>query len=162
MAMQFTDEVKWDETDFIVFGAMLVAACGTYELAARATGSLAFRAAVGVALAAAFLLVWINLAVGIIGSEDNPANLMYFGVLAVAIVGAVIAGFRPSGLARVLIVTAVAQAFVAVVAILGGFGLPASGPLELLLLNAFFAALWLVSAWLFRRAARVQDHAEGR
>ena len=154
--MQFTDEVNWDETDFIVFGAMLVAACGTYELAARATGNLAFRVAVGVALAAAFLLVWINLAVGIIGSEDNPANLMYFGVLAVGILGAVIARFRPSGMARALFATALAQALAAVIAILGGLGLPASRPLELLLLNAFFAALWLVSAWLFRKAAPAQ------
>ena len=156
VAMQFTDEVNWDETDFIVFGAMLLTACGTYELAARTKGNLAFRLAVGVAIAAAFLLVWINLAVGIIGSEDNPANLMYFGMLAVGIVGAVIVRFRPSGLARVLVATALAQALVAVVAILGGFGLPASGPPELLLLNAFFAALWLVSAWLFRKAAPAQ------
>ncbi|MDQ2695792.1 MAG: hypothetical protein M3Z21_10530, partial [Pseudomonadota bacterium] len=32
-AMQFTNEVNWDETDFIVFGAMLAVACGTCELA---------------------------------------------------------------------------------------------------------------------------------
>ncbi len=52
---------------------------------------MAYRFAVGVALAAAFLLVWMNLAVGLIGSEDNPANLMYFGVLAVGFIGAIIA-----------------------------------------------------------------------
>src|SRR5688572_28735226 len=68
MAMQFTDEVNWDETDFIVFGAMLAVACGTLESAARMTGNTAHRAAVGVAVVAAFLLIWINLAVGIIGS----------------------------------------------------------------------------------------------
>jgi hypothetical protein len=44
---------------------------------------------------AAFILIWMNLAVGIIGSEDNPANLMYGGVLAVAIVGAFMVRFRP-------------------------------------------------------------------
>jgi hypothetical protein len=32
----------------------------------------------------------MNLAVGIIGSEDNLANLMSGGVLAVAIIGAII------------------------------------------------------------------------
>lgn len=158
-AMQFTDEVNWDETDFIVFGAMLAAACGTYELAARATGNLAFRAAVGVALVAAFLLVWINLAVGIIGSEDNPANLMYGGVLAVGIVGAVIARFRPHETARAMIATALAQALVAAIALVTGLGHPANPPLELLLLNAFFAALWILSAWLFRRAAPAQTPA---
>jgi len=93
VAMQFTDEVNWDEADFAVFGAMLAVACGTCELAARMTDNRAYRAAVGVAIAAAFILVWMNLAVGIIGSEDNPANLMYGGVLAIGIIGAVIARF---------------------------------------------------------------------
>jgi hypothetical protein len=88
IAMQFTNEVNWDDTDFVVFGAMLFGACGVYELAARMTPSFAYRAAVGVAVMAAFILIWMNLAVGIIGSEDNPANLMYGGVLAVAITGA--------------------------------------------------------------------------
>ena len=37
----------------------------------RKTGDAAYRTAVGVALAAAFLLIWVNGAVGIIGSENN-------------------------------------------------------------------------------------------
>ena len=72
IAIQFTDEVAWDETDFIVFGAMLAGACGAWELAARMTGNTAYRAAVGVAVAAAFILVWMNLAVGIIGPRITP------------------------------------------------------------------------------------------
>src|SRR5688572_14413491 len=66
-AMQFTDEVVWDEIDFAVWGAMLFGAAGAYALAARMTGNYAYRAAVGVALAAAFILIWLNLAVGIFG-----------------------------------------------------------------------------------------------
>ena len=159
LAMQVTDEVDWDGTDFIVFGAMLVAAGGTFELAARMTGNNAYRAAVGVALAATFILIWINLAVGIIGTEDNPANLMYGGVLAVGIISAVIARFQPHGMARALVATALAQALVAVIAIFAGLGLPWSGSLELLVLNGFFAALWLLSAWLFRKAAPEQTPA---
>ena len=156
-AMQFTDEMNWDETDFLVFGAMLAAACGTYELAARITVNSAYRAAVGVAVAAAFLLVWMNLAVGIIGSEDNPANLMYGGVLAVGIVGAVIARFRSVGLARAMSATALAQASVGVIALSAGFGSAApSFPEAVVVLTGFFAALWLISAWLFRKAAREQ------
>ncbi len=148
-AMQFTNEVSWDETDFIVFGAMLLAACGTYELAARMTGNSAYRAAVGVAVAAAFILVWMNLAVGIIGNEDNPANLMYGGVLAIGIIGAVIARFQPQGMARALMTTALAQTLVGVIAL-------AMGSVEAFVLTAFFAALWLTSAELFRKAAREQ------
>ena len=86
------------------------------------TGNSAYRAAVGVALAAAFILVWVNLAVGIIGSEDNPANVMYGGVLAVGIIGAIIARFQPHGMARALVATALAQALVAVIALIAGWG----------------------------------------
>ena len=57
VAMQFTDQVVWDETDFAVIGAMLLGACGAYELAARMTGNIAYRAAVGVAVVTAFILI---------------------------------------------------------------------------------------------------------
>ncbi|MBJ6124992.1 hypothetical protein [Microvirga splendida] len=155
IAMQFTDEMNWDETDFIVFGAMLLAACGTYELATRVTGNTAYRAAVGVAVVAAFILIWMNLAVGIIGSEDNPANLMYAGVLAIAVFGGLIVRFRPRGMAHVLLATALAQALVGVIALSAGLGSTgANWPRVIVVLTGFFAALWLLSAWLFRRAAR--------
>ena len=157
VAMRFTDEVNWDETDFILFGAMLAAACGTFELAARMTDDRAYRGAVGVAAVAAFLLVWINLAVGIIGSEDNPANLMYGGVLAVAIVGGALARFQPPGMVRALLATALAQALAGAVALIGGLG-DAEGnwPAPVVGLTAFFALLWLAAAWLFRLAAAKQ------
>ncbi|WP_437284188.1 hypothetical protein [Sorangium sp. So ce406] len=152
VAMQFTEEVAWGPADFAIFGAMLAGACGTYELAARATGNKAYRAAVGVAVATAFLLVWMNLAVGILGSEENPANLMFGGVLAVGIIGAFIARFQPQGMERALVVTALAQALVAAIALIAGSG-------NALILTGFFVALWLTSARLFRRAAREHAHA---
>ena len=130
---------------------MLLVACSTYELAARMTGNTAYRAAVGVAVAAGFILVWMNLAVGIIGSEENPANLMFGGVLAVGIIGALIARFQPYGMARALVATALAQALVAVIALIAGLGYT-----PLVILTGFFVALWLTSAWLFRKAAREQ------
>ena len=43
VAMQWTKEVNWDLTDFVVFGAMLFAACGTYKPAARMTRNKAYR-----------------------------------------------------------------------------------------------------------------------
>ena len=117
----------------------------------------AYRVAVGVALAAEFILVWLSLGVGIIGADGDPANLMYFGVLAVGIVGAIIARFRPHGMARALFATALAQALVAVIVLIFGLGLPWSPPVEILgtlILNGFFVALFVGSAWLFREAAR--------
>jgi hypothetical protein len=119
--------------------------------------STAYRSAVGVALAAAFLLVWLSLGVGIIGADGDPANLMYFGVLAVGIVGAIIARLRPNGMARALFAMALAQALVAAIALIAELGLPWSPPTEILALNGFFIASFAASAWLFRRAAREQE-----
>ena len=153
LAMQFTDEVVWGVTDFAVAGALLFGAALTYELVSRMADNIAYRAAVGVAVAAALILVWLSLGVGIIGRDGDPANLMYFGVLAVGIIGALIARFRPRGMACALFATALAQASVAVIALVTGLGYPWSGPLELSALNGFFVALFVGSAWLFRRAA---------
>lgn len=111
-----------------------------------------YRLALAVALVAAALLVWLSLGVGIIGKDGDPANVMYLGVLAVGVVGALIARFRPRGMARALVATALAQATVAAIALVAGLGRPWSGPLELTLLNGFFVAAFLGAAWLFRRA----------
>lgn len=157
LAMQTTDEVNWGPVDFAVAGALLVGTGLLYQLAARKASEITYRAAAGVALAAALLLVWINLAVGIIGDDGNPANLMYIGVLAVSMIGATLARFRPSGMARALFATALAPALVAVIAVFAGFGGSASAPLEIFGINALFVALWVGAASLFRHAAREQQ-----
>lgn len=153
VAMQFTSEVDWDLADFAVFGAMLLLVCGGYELATRLTGNKSYRIAIGIALGGAFLLTWMNLAVGIIGNEENPANLMFLAIPAVGIAGALIARFEPLGMARALVATAIAQALVAVIALVAGWG-------YIFVLTGFFILLWLTSALLFRKAA--QETASGR
>ena len=84
---------------------------------------------------------------------------MYGGVLAVGIIGAIIARFQRHGMARALVATALTQVLVAVIALIAGLGSTASGPLEILTLNGLLAALWLTSAWLLRKAAREQTPA---
>ena len=149
-------EWPWTLFDFVFAGALIFGTGLTYVLVVRKAGNIAYRAAVGVALGAAFLLVWLTGAVGIIGSEDDLANSMYVGVLAVGIIGAIVARFRPHGMSRALLATALAQALVAVIALIIGLGSPWSPPgvLETLILNGFFAALFVGSALLFRYAAR--------
>jgi len=150
VAMQVTGDVAWSPIDFATAGALLFGSGLTYELVARRMESTTYRAAVGIAVAAALLLVWINLAVGIIGSEDNAANLMYFGVLAVGIIGALVARFEPRGMARALSAAALALVLIAVIVLLAGL----ESPRQVVALNGFFAALCIVSAGLFRKAAR--------
>ena len=88
LAMQFTNEVVWDLADFIVAGVLLFGTGLTYKLAAIKVGNIVYRSAVGLALTAAFILIWVNGAVGIIGSENNDANLMYGGVIGVFVLNA--------------------------------------------------------------------------
>ncbi|NNF57188.1 MAG: hypothetical protein HKN04_03015 [Rhodothermaceae bacterium] len=156
IAMQFTDEVTWSVADFVIAGILLLAVGIPLELVVRKTGNAAYRWAVGLALATAFLLVWLNGAVGILGAENNDANMLYGGVLAIGVVGALVARFRPPGMARALAATALAQAALALGALVAGWGSPESGPFEVVALNGFFVALWTGSAVLFGAAARKQ------
>lgn len=147
-AMRYTDAgVDWTGSDFAVFATMLALACGGYELATLGVRPAAYRAAAALALGTAFALVWISLAVGIIGHESNPANRMYGGVLAVGILGALLARGGARGLAGALFATAVAHAAVALIAAMAGWAYT-------LIPNAVFVALWLVSARLFQIAGR--------
>ena len=159
--MQFTDEVAWGVFDFAVAGVLLGGAGLIHQLAASKAGNIAYRAAIGVALAAVLFLVWLVLAVGVIGDTGDPADLMYVGVLAVGFIGAAIARFQPHGMARALLATALAQALVAVIALIAGkHQVPISSVFEILGLNGFFVALFIGSAWLFRQAAPKQPPAD--
>lgn len=156
VAMQFSNEVRWSPFDFVVAFVLLAGTGLTYQWVARKTATLAHRAAVGVALGTALLLVWVNLAVGVIGDEGNPANAMYLGVLAVGIVGAAVTRLRPRGMVRTMFATALAQALVAVIALALGLGGPSTSALEIVGGNGMFVALFIASALLFRHAPHGQ------
>lgn len=158
VAMQFTDEVVWDLFDFVFAGALMIGAGLTYEHIARKSSDTAYRAALGLTISAAFLLLWVNGAVGIIGSENNDANSMYLGVFAIGFLGSIIVRFEPRGMARVLFVTALAQALVPVIALLiwRPISWGAAGVFGVFVLNMFFVILFVGSALMFRNAAREQ------
>ncbi|MDH3275464.1 MAG: hypothetical protein OEM64_05465 [Gammaproteobacteria bacterium] len=64
IAMQFTTEVKWDETDFIVMGSLLFGTASLFVLAAR-IAPRKHRLLIGGMFIAAFLYSWAELAVGV-------------------------------------------------------------------------------------------------
>lgn len=159
-AKLFLAEMAWTLADFAAAGLLLFGAGLTFSLVARLGDNTAYRLAVGVAVAAGLLLVWANLAVGLVGSEDNPANLLYGGVLAVALIGAIGARFRPLGMSRAMFGAALTYVVVTAIALFlwqppAATAEPAVGLPNVLGANAAFAALWAASGWLFRRASLV-------
>ena len=151
VAMQLTDEVTWTASDFVLAGVLFGSVGLAFEFIVRKSSSLAYRSGAALAVVAAFLTFWANGAVGMIGSEDNPYNLLFLGVLLVALLGAVVARLEPAGMARAMVLTAIAQATV------GAFGLSADrlgGALSI-----GFAGMWLLAAALFWNAAREQASA---
>lgn len=153
VAMRFTDEVNWTGSDFVVAAVLFGSVGLAFELIVRTSQSLAYRAGAALAVVAAFLTIWVNGAVGMIGSEGNPYNLLFGGVLLIALIGAILARFQPAGMARAMAAAAIAQAAVAAIGLstdmLGG------------IFSLAFAAPWLLAAALFWNAAQEQTPVRG-
>ena len=156
-AMPFTDEVQWNEA--VAYGLILLLIGGFYELWLwLQTRERAYRIAFGVGLLGVFLLGWVSGAVGIIGSENQPVNLMYWAVPAVLFAGTLISRFEPRGMARTLFATALVQVLIPIVAltISQEVSWGNAGVVGVFVFNSIFALLFAASALLFRRAAREQ------
>ena len=100
VAMQFTDEVDWSVGDFIAAGILLAGSGLMIEFVASRSGNTTYKLGVVLGVVTGLFLIWINLAVGIIGSEDNPANLMYTTVILIGIVGTTTSGFQARGMRK--------------------------------------------------------------
>ncbi|WP_373353938.1 hypothetical protein [Pseudoroseicyclus sp. CXY001] len=151
VAMQLGTGVDWSAGDFLFAATMLGGAGAAFEIGIRAGRSWRYRAGLALALFGAVTLVWACGAVGLLGSEGNPANLLYLGVIGIGLGGAIGARLEPAGMARAMIATAVALIAVGVLAIPAGWG-GGSPVVEILGLNAGFAALFAGAAAFFRRS----------
>ena len=154
-----TDEVRW--SDVVGWSMVLLPLGGLYELWQwLKTCTKTYRIAFSVGLAGVLLLGWVSGAVGIIGSENNPANLMYWAVPAVLLIGSLISRFKPRGMARTLFAAALVQMLVPVVAL---FIWPAqaswgeAGVIGVFVFNSIFALLFVGSGLLFSREAHKES-----
>jgi hypothetical protein len=68
IAMQFTSEVDWKISDFIIMGILLSGTGVLCELTLRKIQSIPNRIIICAAILGAFLLIWAELAVGIFGT----------------------------------------------------------------------------------------------
>jgi hypothetical protein len=68
VAMQFTHEANWTLFDFVVAGSLLLSTGLLCEFVLRKMKNIQYRAAIMAAVLFVFLLIWIELAVGIFGT----------------------------------------------------------------------------------------------
>jgi hypothetical protein len=151
VAMQFTDAVKWSVIDFIIMAILIFGTGFSYVLLTRLSSNIVHRAAVGLAIGSTFLLIWANLAVGLIGSGPNAANLMYSGIVAIVVIGILLSRFTTKGMERVMFTAAITLVLFAVIQLLAKMHeYPGSSITEIIGINTFFATLFAVSGLLFR------------
>lgn len=153
IAMQFDTGVNWTFSDFI-FAFLMIFGTGTFYLfITRVSTSIAYKVATASAMGTGFFLIWSNMAVGIIGSEDNPVNLAYFLVIAAGLLSSAFVRFKVAMMKWVLFGLAALQVTITGVVLVGGFySEPPSTILQILGVNGFFTVLWLFSGLLFRYA----------
>lgn len=135
--------VNWTSGDFLAAAVLLGGTGAALEVVVRLSGNLAWRAGAFLAVGAALFLVWANLAVGLVGSEGDAANLWFMAVPLVGLVMAAVGRFAARGLVRAMLAMVVAQ-------IVAGVAVGGSG--EAVAITLVWSAVWLACAWLFRRA----------
>jgi hypothetical protein len=148
VASRLVPDWNWNAGGFLFLYVLLFGTGMAYAVIARKMGAWSYKAAVAVALAAGFALGWSNMVH--VADSENPANLVYYSVLAIGVIGAWLAHLEARGLARTLFAMAATLALIAVI-------LPSGAPPEMARRMAIghgvFVALFIASGLLFRHAS---------
>ena len=149
VASQVVDGWNWDLRGYVFAYVMFFGTGLAYALIARKMDAWAYKAGVGLALVTGFVMGWSNMVH--ISESENPANFVYFGVLAVGGVGAWLARLEARGMARALFAMAAALAVVDVIAMMLSSDAPSG--LAGNMAHGLFVALFTASGLLFRHAS---------
>lgn len=151
----YVDGWNWGWQAFARISAFVFAAALAYQSSVKGMSNKAYRFAMGLAVATAVVLTWMNF---VLATSGSLANFTYFGVVLVGMVGAVIVRLRAREMALVLAGTAIAQLLVPFIApvfwkvtVAPGEAVPVIG------VNGIFIVLFAISALLFRRAAQAHE-----
>lgn len=154
VAMQFNQEVNWSAFDFIIMGLLLFSVGFAYLIVTRYMSNIVYKAAVAMALGSTFLMLWANLAVGLIGSGPHIGNWMYLAVLVVGLIGTILSRFQAAGMERTMYAMAFTFIVLASIALLTKmYNYPSSSVNEILGVNVLFAGLFTIAGLLFRQVA---------
>lgn len=146
--------MNWSAFDFLLAGTILLVVAGLALLTLRRAPNLSYGLGVACAVTAAILLTVANGAVGIVGSEQNDVNLLFYVVPLVALVFATMVRFRARGMMTAMGAMAVIQLLVGSAAMfLASRSAEAIDPKPVIWIVGGLTMLWLASARFFRRAA---------
>lgn len=156
IASQFVEGWAWSTFDWTFAAVMIFGTGVVFEIGRSMNPSILYRAGFGLALLAGFLLIWVTGAVGIIGSEDNPVNLMYLAVVVICFLAAISVRFQPRALSKIMFTGAFGIALIPLIALIlkNNFQeIPeAVGVVGVLALNTFFVVLFIGSGLLFKQS----------
>jgi len=148
VASQFVEDWNWPVGAFVRVYVLFFGTGMVFALVARRMSAWSYKAGVGVALVAGFALGWSNMVH--VADSENPANLVYYSVLAVGGVGAWLARLQARGLAYTLFAMA---ATLAVIAVMLPSGAPPYMARNMAIGHGVFVALFAASGLLFRHAS---------
>ncbi len=158
----FVEDWNWAPGAFVVLGILLFGMGFTYQLITRNRDAIAYRVALCLTFGASFGLTWSSF---VQMADVTTTAAMYFVVPIVCGIGAIVARFKPNGMARALFAAALTQALIWSVALMmlitrkpqvaswtppewRGFG----G-------NAVLVMVFIGAALLFRKAGREESAA---
>lgn len=139
---------NWPPRAFVVVYVLFFATGMAYALIARTMGAWSYKAGVAVALVTAFALGWSNMVH--VADSGNPANLAYYSVPVVGLVGATLSRLKPRGLALTLLAMA---ATLALIALLLPSGAPPDLARNMAIGHGVNVVLFTISGLLFRHAS---------
>lgn len=148
VASRVVEGWNWPAGSFMFVYVLFFATGMAYALIARKMNAWAYKVGVGLALVTGFALGWSNMVH--VADSENPANLVYYSVLVVGGVGALLARLEARGLAYTLFAMAATLALIAVM-------LPSGAPPDLArnmaIGHGLFVALFIASGLMFRHAS---------
>lgn len=148
---------NWDAFDFVIAGIVLFTVFFMIEFLARKMRDIPSRIAAGITVIMTLLIVWVNLAVGIIG-DGNNTSACYMLVVPVGFLGLAVSRLKPKGLSVTAFCMAAIMLLVPTVAWLTGNQDLEQDPnvLKVFVLSAGFAFWYAVAGALFLSTARTK------
>lgn len=155
IGMQVSDEVNWTFSDFLIMGILLFVTGLSVLLVLKMANNIVTKLAFAMAIGTTFLMIFANLAIGLIGSGPHAGNLMYIVVYGVAIIGTLLYFSNTEKMATVMFSTVGSILLLVIIAFVAGMqNYPASSAQEILVVNGFFAALYTIAGTLFKKVSK--------